>query len=178
MAVTPIKARCQRCHEDFHLFELLDERSGCCPRCGWTLTQDWTHKLLQDAQRADVALRHLVAALRSLHNLPGNVFVRPHTVLRNLFEEVSWQRDLATDPTLLRSELRELRRLLAEWELLDPEVAEAQPHRGRLRRGADLLLGRRLEPVLPGTIGVPSTETAASHPTPDVPNHQPQSAAA
>lgn len=94
MPVTPIEARCRRCGDDFHLFEVRDHRRGTCPRCGWILTPDWTAKLLEDAARADIAQRHLVGALRSLRNLPGNVAVRPHTVLRNLFEGVGWQRDL------------------------------------------------------------------------------------
>ncbi|MGE3447815.1 MAG: hypothetical protein AB7H92_09580 [Microbacteriaceae bacterium] len=71
MPVTPIEARCRRCGDDFHLFEVRDQRRGTCPRCGWILTPDWTAKLLEDAARADIAQRHLVGALRSLHNLPG-----------------------------------------------------------------------------------------------------------
>ena len=149
MAVNPIEARCDRCGGDFHLFELLDDRSGTCPRCGRTLTLDWTAKLLEDAGRADIAQRHLIGALRSLRNLPGNVFVRPHVILRNLFEEVGWQKDMASDPEVLREELRELRALLIAWELLDPVVAAEQPRRGWLRRAADLLMGRPPEPVVP-----------------------------
>ncbi len=149
MAVQPIEARCRRCGRDFHLFELLDYRSGTCPRCGWILTPDWTAKLLEDAGRADVAQRHLVAALRSLRSLPGNVAVRPSVILRNLFEGVGWQNELADDPELLRDELREIRRYLAAWELLDPVTEAAQPHRSRLRRMADWMLGRGPQLVLP-----------------------------
>lgn len=149
MAVAPIKARCRRCRSDFHLFELLDSRSGTCPRCGWTLTPDWTSQLLLGAARADIAQRHLVGALRSLRNLPGNVAVRPHVLVRNLFEEVGWQTDLAEDPDMLREELRELRRLLIAWELLDPVVAAAQPHRSWFLRVIDWLTGRPPEPVVP-----------------------------
>lgn len=149
MAVTPIEARCRRCSADFPLFELLEDRSGTCPRCGWTLTPDWTSQLLEDAARADIAQRHLVGALRNLRNLPGNVAVRPHVVLRNLVEEVGWQKDLADDRDMLREELRELRRLLIAWEMLDPVVAAAQPHRGRFRRMADWLKGQSPEAVVP-----------------------------
>lgn len=148
MALTPIGAHCMRCGEDFHLGELLDDRSGRCPRCGWALTPDWTHKLLEDARRADVAQRHLVAALRSLQALPGNVTVRPHTVLRNLLEEVSWEHDLAATPSLFEEERCAIRDLLADWEVLDPTVARAQPQRGWLRRGIDLISGRRVDPVV------------------------------
>jgi hypothetical protein len=149
LAVTPIQARCRRCGEDFHLIEVLDDRSGTCPRCGWSLTLDWTAKLLDDAARADIAQGHLVGALRSLSSLPGNVVLRPHTVLRNLFEEVGWEHDLAQNPEMLRDEIRELRRLLAAWELLDPLVVAAQPHRNWVRRVVDWLTGRPVAPVVP-----------------------------
>jgi hypothetical protein len=70
VAVTAIKARCRRCRQDFHLFEVLDQRDGTCPRCGWSLSHHWTATLLEEAARADIAQRHLVAALRRLRNLP------------------------------------------------------------------------------------------------------------
>jgi hypothetical protein len=70
-----------------------------CPRCGWSLSHHWTATLLEEAARADIAQRHLVDALRRLRNLPGNVFLRPHIVLRNLFEEVGWHKDLTADTT-------------------------------------------------------------------------------
>jgi hypothetical protein len=127
MAVTPIKARCRRCGEDFHLYELLDHRDGTCPQCGWILTPVWTTKLLEDAAVADIAQRHLVGSLRNLRDLPGNMQLRPHTVLRNLFEEVGWHNDLADDPEMLRHELHELQRLLGAWQLLEPHVAATQP---------------------------------------------------
>ena len=127
MAVTAIKARCRRCRQDFHLFEMLDQRDGTCPRCGWSLSHHWTATLLEEAARADIAQRHLVDALRRLRNLPGNVLLRPHIVLRNLFEEVGWHKDLAEDTDTLQEELPELRQLLAAWELLDPDVAAALP---------------------------------------------------
>jgi hypothetical protein len=136
MAVRSIQARCRRCGDDFTLADLLDDRRGVCLRCGWPLTHDWTPKLLGDAARAEAAQRQLVSALRSLRNLPGNVVVRPHTVLRNLFDEVGWQRDLAEDPELLREELRELRRALLEWELLDPVLAAERPRLSWLQRAA------------------------------------------
>ena len=86
--------------------------AGTCPRCGSILTPDWTAKLLEEAARADIAQRHLVGALRNLRNLPGTLPFDPTSVIRNLFEEVGWQYDLAEDPDMLREELRELRRLL------------------------------------------------------------------
>jgi RNA polymerase subunit RPABC4/transcription elongation factor Spt4 len=80
--VTSIGARCRRCGKDFRLFEVRDQRSGTCPRCGRTLTADWTAMLLDEAARAEVAQRHLMQALRRLRELPGNLAIRPHTVLR------------------------------------------------------------------------------------------------
>jgi hypothetical protein len=145
VAVTAIKARCRRCRQDFHLFEVLDQRDGTCPRCGWSLSHHWTATLLEEAARADIAQRHLVAALRRLRNLPGNVLLRPHTVLRNLFEEVGWHTDLADDTVTLQEELPELRQLLAAWELLDPAVTAAVPHRGRIRRVVDWFKGHTAE---------------------------------
>jgi hypothetical protein len=142
MAVTPIAARCRRCSEDFYLFELGDHRSGTCPRCGWILTLDWTAVLLEEASRADLAQRHLVGALRNLRSLPGNLVLRPQTVLRNLFEEVGWEQDLAEDPELLREELHALGRLLDGWMLHDPIVVAAQPRQSWLRRAWHWITGR------------------------------------
>lgn len=137
MAVTPIGARCRRCGRDFHLFELPDQRSGTCPRRGRLLTEDWTAILLHDVARADIAQRHLLQALRRLRNLPGNLAVRPHTVLRNRFEETGWHNDLADDPDMLREELLELRHLAAARP--DRRRSPASP---QLARAIDAITGR------------------------------------
>ena len=142
MSVTPIAARCTHCGRDFHLFELLDRRTGTCPRCNTALSPDWTQKLLDDARQADLAMRHLVNALRGLHSLPGNMAVRPSSVMRNLFEEAGWERDLDEHPDLARDELPKLQHLLADWERFDAGTAGTAPKRGRLRRVVDLALGR------------------------------------
>jgi hypothetical protein len=158
MAVTSIDARCRRCHQGFQLIELRDQHSATCPRCGWVLTQDWGDKLRYDAAAADGAMRLLVRSLRSMRNLPGNVAVEPHSVLRNL-GEVGWEDDLADDPEMLAPALDEARRLLDTWELLDPAVAAAQPRRTRLQRAVDWLTGRPLPPVrrAPAARPVPAT---------------------
>lgn len=142
MAVTPIQAHCRRCREPFHLFELVDDRTGRCPRCGWTLSPDWTSELVRQAHDADIIQRRLVAALRGIRNIPGNVMLRPHTVLRNLFEEVGWERDLAEDPAALRAELGALHRLLDQWDQLAAEPT-SPPRRGLLRRLRDARRDRR-----------------------------------
>jgi ribosomal protein L37E len=147
MPVTPIEARCRRCGRNFHLFEVREQGTGKCPRCGWMLTPDWTAKLLEDAANADLAQRQLVAALRGLRNLPGNVILRPQSVLRNLFKEVGWDKELAEDPQFLGDELHELRRLLAAWEVLDPEVAAARRPRSRFRRLVAAITGTPPEPA-------------------------------
>ncbi|HEY8524475.1 MAG TPA: hypothetical protein VIL48_05910 [Acidimicrobiales bacterium] len=144
MAVTSIEARCRHCGRDVHLSEVRDLRTGQCPRCGRLLAPDWTDKLLHDATRADAALQHLVAALRALRRTPGHLSLRPHSVLRNLVEEVGWDDDLAAEPELLADELPELRRLHARWEGLArtdrgaPAPAGAgpgpAPRQGRFRR--------------------------------------------
>jgi len=169
MAVTQIDAQCRRCGDDFHLFELRDHRTGTCPRCGWSLTLDWTTLLLDEAGRADSAQRQLVGALRNLRNIPGNLVLRPQTVLRNLFEEVGWEHDLAEDPELLREELDALAGLLAAWELYDPVVAAAQPRRSWLRRAWHWIRGRppslvRPETSVPASSGSDADRAAASPP--------------
>ena len=158
MAVTPIQARCRRCREDFSLFEILDQRSGICPRCGVSLSPDWTANLLEDAALVDVAQRHFVGALRSLRNHPGNVLLRPHTVLRNLFEEVGWERDLADHPDVLHEELREIRSMLISWERIDPVAAAARPYRGWFARTIDWLTGRQAEPIVQNPVPLRSRD--------------------
>jgi hypothetical protein len=112
------------------------------PRCGWILTLDWTAVLLEEATRADLAQRHLVGALRNLRNLPGKLVLRPHTVLRNLFEEVGWEHDLAEDPQVLREELCALDGLLDGWKRHDPMVVAAQPGQNWLARAWHWITGR------------------------------------
>ena len=172
MAVTPIGARCRRCGRDFHLFELTDLRSGTCPRCGHMLTDDWTAILLRDAARADIAQRHLVHALRRLRNLPGNLAVRPHTVLRNLFEDTGWHKDLAEDPDMLREELRELRHRVATWQLLDPTVAAAQPRRNWLQRVIAAITGSRPHLDLASTPDVTDAGKEVHRPEPSGKPHR------
>ena len=129
--MTSIEAQCRRCGRVFTLFQIRVERSGRCPGCGSMLTPDRTEELLQHGANADVALRHLVEALRAVRGLPGVVVLRPHTVMRNLFEEVGWEEDLAGDTESLYEELHELRSLVAAWEALDPARWQPTPHRVR-----------------------------------------------
>lgn len=143
MALTPIGARCRHCGRNFHLFEVRDEGTGTCPRCGRILTADWTAMLLEDVARAEIAHRHLVLALRRLRRLPGKFALRPHTVLRNLFKEIGWQEDLAEDPVMLNEELRHLRHYVGAWQRLDRTVTAARPRRSWLQRVIAAITGRR-----------------------------------
>jgi hypothetical protein len=86
-------------------------------------------------------------------------------VLRNLFEEVGWERDVAEHPVLLRSELRELRRPLDTWELLDQTVAAAQPRRSWTRRAIDWLTGKPVKPVMPVAAELSSSDGDQLGPT-------------
>jgi hypothetical protein len=152
MHATPIEARCRRCSADFYLFELIAQRSGRCPRCGHGLTPDWSAALLDSTIRAIGAQRALVGALYRLNDLPGDMVLRPHTVLRSMFEEIGWERELADDPQLLGEELHELRQLLGEWERLAPartEDTKATPFERARRWFGDRRRALRL-PVLGG----------------------------
>ncbi|MFV3037904.1 hypothetical protein ACNI5A_32730, partial [Klebsiella pneumoniae] len=75
--------------------ELLEVRDGCCPRCGWRLTEDWTAVLLDEAARADIAQRHLAASLTILRGLPGRIEVLPYPVLHTITEALGWGRTRA-----------------------------------------------------------------------------------
>jgi hypothetical protein len=90
--------------------------------------------LLEDIARVEIAHRHLVHASRRLRQLPGNIAVRPHTLLRNLFKEIGWQKDLAENQGMLREELRHIRRHATAWQQLDRTITAAQPRRNWLQR--------------------------------------------
>ena len=118
MAASPIQARCRRCSGELFLFEVVEAKTGECPRCRWPLSPDWNPLLFEEARRADDAQRHLVSALRRLVSLPGNLEILPHSVLRNVTEGVGWE--MATDPALLRDEVRRLREQIDAWQRLAP----------------------------------------------------------
>jgi hypothetical protein len=61
----------------------------------------------------------LVKALRRLNGLPGNLRLLPHSVLRNLFEEIGWEQKLAAEPSALEDEIRVIRMELEYWQRLD-----------------------------------------------------------
>ena len=61
------------------------------------LSPEWTSMLLEQSRTADRAMTVLVRALRRLNGLPGNLELLPHSVLRNLFEEVGWEEEFSND---------------------------------------------------------------------------------
>ena len=149
MPTRPIQGKCRRCGRELYLFQLVEAHDGRCPNCGHLLTPEYTSLLLDEAARADRLERELVASLRRLVGLPGNLEVIPHSVLRNLFEEVGWEEDVAGDRELVRQEVDELRRWLDRFmQLSDTEKeAHARGLTSGLRRLGQRLhgLGHRLE---------------------------------
>lgn len=118
------------------LSELLEVRTGCCPRCGWRLSDDWASVLLDEAARADIAQRHLVASLRALDGLPGDLVVLPYPVLRTIGNAVIGTH-FATDEELIKDERERLAGLSDEWTRSAParsERRDKEPLLGRLRR--------------------------------------------
>jgi hypothetical protein len=117
---SPIEARCRHCASKFDLRELTEARTGRCPLCNTLLSPDWTNELLEHAALALRAQTSLVRALRRLNGLPGNLRLLPHSVLRNLFEEIGWEQNLADEPSALEDEIRLIRMELEYWQRLDP----------------------------------------------------------
>jgi hypothetical protein len=117
---SPIEALCRHCASKFDLGELTETRAGRCPFCNTLLSPDWTNVLLENAALALRAQASLVKALRRLNGLPGNLRLLPHSVLRNLFEEIGWEQKLAAEPSTLEDEIRLIRMELEYWQHLDP----------------------------------------------------------
>ncbi len=159
MAITPIEARCRRCHQELLLGDLRDVPDGLCPGCGYPLAPDWWDYALSQASLADPYLEKLVGVLRHLVQLPGNLELEPHSVLRNLVEEVGWEEQLAAEPDALGEEIGFLREELDRWSALaPPERRQAgSPLAGGLRR-----LAGRLR-VLAGTDGARGRSPAGAH---------------
>lgn len=129
MTVTLVEARCSRCDGDFAFAELLDRRDGCCPRCGWRLTDDWASVLLDEARRVDIAQKHLAASLRRLRDLPGNLVLLPHPVIRNIAEALDWEEPSEDERGTLDDQRKLLTELARRWTRSDD-----QPHAGRVWR--------------------------------------------
>lgn len=132
MYASPIEARCRGCNNEFYLYELVDRQDGSCPRCSTLLSPDWTPALLEEAGRADSAQELLVRSLRRLAGIPGNFELLPHSVLRNLFEEVGWEEDLAREAKVMSEELQRIQEELHSSESL-ASISEREGLARRLR---------------------------------------------
>jgi hypothetical protein len=141
MAITPIEGRCRQCRHELLLGDLRDLPGGLCPSCGYPLAPDWWDYAVGQASLADTYLQRLVGVLRHLVQLPGNLELEPHSVLRNLVEEVGWEEQLAAEPDTLEREIDFLRQELERWSGLAPrDRREATPAvTGGLRRLAGRL---------------------------------------
>lgn len=162
MYASPIRAICRRCGSEFALHEIL-EKKDACPGCSWSLSPDWERLLFEQARLADRAQQVLVKSLRRLVGLPGNLAILPHSVLRNLFEEVGWEIALAKEPAVIREELRLLHEEVDRWDRLGPDRDQVGLV-GHLRHVASRLryLGGVADALEPGTaIGEPAGGTDA-----------------
>jgi hypothetical protein len=137
--VSPIEARCRHCAREFCLSDLLGALDGACPHCARLLSPEWTSLLLEESRTADKAMMLLVRALRRLNGLPGNLELLPHSVLRNLFEEVGWEEELSNDPAGAQEELRFIRLEVESWERL----AELGDRNGLSERVKEFLSRKR-----------------------------------
>lgn len=141
-----LDAVCTRCREVFALFELRDDGTGRCPRCGRSLAPDWTATLITEAIRVDRAQRELVDGLRRLQSVPAHMVVRPRNVLSNIIRNAGWRRTLAEHDDVLREELDVAYGLIEEWWTLTKTAQTAM--RRRRRRWRDGI--RRSLPALVG----------------------------
>ena len=112
-----IRAHCRACHFSIYLTEIVRSPflDAHCPNCG----------------------RDLVESIRILISLPGNLALVPHTIVRELFEEIDWRHDeIVTDRELIQREIEALERYLEVWEELvgTEDAARGSELRGRLRR--------------------------------------------
>ena len=130
MAVTPLQARCRSCLGDFFLFEIVDRRSTTCPRCGRILT-DSDHVFIEAAQRADMAQRQLIKELGRIQSAHGVLSTLPNTLLRNVFEELNWERPFRADAALANEELALLDKHRARWRAYRTEGTESVTRAGR-----------------------------------------------
>ncbi|MDA8313002.1 MAG: hypothetical protein M0Z46_20775 [Actinomycetota bacterium] len=161
MAFPPILGRCRHCDADFSLAEVAERADGCCPNCGWILSSEYTSLLREQADVAYRAHQVLIASLRRLVGLPGNLEVLPHSVFVPLLDEIGWQEQLRAEPKLAQDELVQLRTAIAEWEKLSERDKDGQ--RAGLAARAQLLARRlrRIGTVLDARDGVGSHEGRA-----------------
>ena len=148
-----IRAHCRACHYSIYLTEFVRSPflETHCPSCGRDLAENDPQRVRREAARAVRAHDDLVESVRFLVNVRGNLELVPHTLVRELFEEIDWRHDeIVEDRELIEREIEALERYLETFsELVDSED-EDEDRRRQLR---DRL--RRLSPVLRRFAGVP-----------------------
>ena len=143
-----IRARCRVCLLDFYLSEVSRSPEGRCPRCGRKLSPAYTTMMVGEAARICRAHGELLEAVRILVSLPGNLELIPHTLVRDLLEEVDWEEQIAKDRRLIRREIDELERMARSFARVVGGNGEDKTElRTGLHRVARLLTGHaeRLE---------------------------------
>ena len=135
-----IRARCRFCRLDFYLSELTRSQEGRCPRCGRRIAPAYTAMVVREAGRVCQAHRVLLDAVRLLVSVPGNLELIPHTLVRDLLEEVDWQEQIAEDRDLIRREIDELERMARSFaQVVGSNGDDHVEFRTGLKRLAQLL---------------------------------------
>lgn len=130
-----IRGHCRNCHFFFDLAEIVRAAflEGRCPNCGQPLATD-RRLFLKTAARTVLAHEKLVESVRALVAIPGNFELIPHTLVRDLLEDIDWEDRIAQDRELVQLEMEALQRYLREWTKLEGESGTAR----RLEIGAHL----------------------------------------
>ncbi|MEW6470893.1 MAG: hypothetical protein AB1679_01365 [Actinomycetota bacterium] len=104
--MTPVLARCERCHGGFPLFTIVAEGTGACPHCGQPLASHPTAALVEWAAVVDAACGRLITAVRQLQQLPGHLNVNTDQLVRDLAQAIGASSNGAfrspTEPSLDR----------------------------------------------------------------------------
>jgi hypothetical protein len=111
--VSGIRAHCRACHFSIYLTELIRAPflGTHCPNCGRDLVEQDHQRARKEAARAVLAHDELVESIGYLISLPGNLELVPHTIVRDIFEEIAWHQDtLIRDRELVEREIEALER--------------------------------------------------------------------
>ena len=140
-----IRGHCRNCHYFFDLAEIVRASflEGHCPNCGQPLATD-RQLFLTTAARTLRAHQEFVENVRALVAIPGNFELIPHTLVRDLLEDIDWEDRIARDRELVQLEIQALQRYLRDWTTLEGNAERAQRSEIRAHLGhlADAL--RRL----------------------------------
>ena len=163
-----IRGRCRLCRFEFDLAQLVRSPflEGHCPYCGQPLAAD-TRRMLKAAARTMIAHDEFLQSVRDLADLPGNLVLVPHTLVREVLEEIDWEEKLVEDRELVRREIEELERYAKAWAKL--AGAEERAQRSELRAGLGRLALhlRQLAGRLEGRPGVTGETSEAPAPAGD-----------